>query len=222
VSELRLIIGNKNYSSWSLRPWIAMKVAGIAFTEHRIPLYGPGSKEQILVYSPAGKVPCLAVDNESGGDLRVWDSLAICEYLAEKHPGLWPQDPAARAVARSISAEMHSGFAHLRTHMSMNIRKRHPGKGRTPEALADVARIVAMWSDCRAKYGTEGPYLFGKFSIADAMYAPVVLRFRTYEVELPPDCRAYADAILALPAMQEWIAAAGAETESLPQFEQYG
>ena len=199
-----------------------MKVAGIAFDEHRIPLYGPGSKEQILAYSPAGKVPCL-VD----GALRVWDSLAICEYLAEKHPGLWPQDPAARAVARSISAEMHSGFANLRTHMSMNIRKRHPGKGRTPESLADVARIVAMWSDCRARYGrgdpsTGGPYLFGKFSIADAMYAPVVLRFRTYEVELPADCRAYADAILALPAMQDWIAAAGAETETLPQFEQYG
>lgn len=214
---MRLIIGNKNYSSWSLRPWLAMKVAGIAFDEHRIPLYGPGSKEQILAYSPAGKVPCL-VD----GALRVWDSLAICEYLAEKHPGLWPQDPAARAVARSISAEMHSGFANLRTHMSMNIRKRHPGKGRTPESLADVARIVAMWSDCRARHGKEGPYLFGKFSIADAMYAPVVLRFRTYEVELPADCRAYADAILALPAMQDWIAAAGAEAETLPQFEQYG
>jgi glutathione S-transferase len=217
VSELTLVIGNKNYSSWSLRPWIAMKVAGIAFTEHRIPLYGPESKKAILVYSPAGKVPCL-VDE----DLRVWDSLAICEYLAEKHPGLWPQDPAARAVARSISAEMHSGFPNLRTHMSMNIRKRYPDKGRTPESLADVARIIFIWSGCRARFGKEGPYLFGRFSIADAMYAPVVLRFRTYEVELPPDCRAYADAILALPAMQDWIAAAGAETESLPQFELYG
>jgi glutathione S-transferase len=217
VSELTLVIGNKNYSSWSLRPWIAMKVAGIAFTEHRIPLYGPESKKAILVYSPAGKVPCL-VDE----DLRIWDSLAICEYLAEKHPGLWPQDPAARAVARSISAEMHSGFPNLRTHMSMNIRKRYPDKGRTPESMADVARIIAMWSDCRARYGKEGPYLFGKFSIADAMYAPVVLRFRTYAVELPPDCRAYADAILALPATQDWIAAAEAETESLPQFELYG
>jgi glutathione S-transferase len=217
VSELKLVIGNKNYSSWSLRPWLAMKVAGIAFTEHRIPRYGPGSREAILVYSPAGKVPCL-VD----GDLRVWDSLAICEYLAERHPGLWPRDPAARATARSISAEMHSGFANLRTHMSMNIRKRHPGKGRTPEALADVARITAMWSDCRARYGKDGPYLFGQFSVADAMYAPVVLRFGTYAVELPPGCRAYADAILALPAMQDWVAAAGAETEILPQFEQYG
>ncbi|MFM9981539.1 MAG: glutathione S-transferase family protein [Burkholderiales bacterium] len=217
MSELTLVIGNKNYSSWSLRPWLAMRVAGIPFAEHRIPLYGPGSKDQILVYSPAGKVPCLA-----DGDLRVWDSLSICEYLAEKHPGLWPQDPAARALARSVSAEMHSGFANLRAKMSMNIRKRYPGLGRTPESLADVARIVSLWSDCRARYGKGGRFLFGAFSIADAMYAPVVLRFRTYEVELPADCRAYSDAVLALPAMQDWIAAAMAETESLPQFELYG
>lgn len=217
MSALKLVIGNKNYSSWSLRPWVAMKVAGIPFTEHRIPLYVPGAKEQILAYSPAGKVPCL-VD----GDLRVWDSLSICEYLAEKHPGLWPKDPAARAVARSASAEMHSGFQNLRAQMSMNIRKRYPDKGRTPESLADVARIATMWSGCRAKYGNGGPFLFGAFSVADAMYAPVVLRFRTYEVELPADCRAYADAMLALPAMQEWIAAAVTETESLPQFELYG
>ena len=217
MSEPTLVIGNKNYSSWSLRPWLAMKVAGIPFAEHRIPLYGPGSKDQILVYSPAGKVPCLA-----DGDLRVWDSLSICEYLAEKHPGLWPQDPAARALARSVSAEMHSGFANLRAKMSMNIRKRYPGLGRTPESMADVARIVSLWSDCRARYGKGGPFLFGAFSIADAMYAPVVLRFRTFEVELPADCRAYSDAVLALPAMQDWIAAAMAETESLPQFELYG
>ena len=217
MSELTLVIGNKNYSSWSLRPWLAMRVAGIPFAEHRIPLYGPGSKDQILVYSPAGKVPCLA-----DGDLRVWDSLSICEYLAEKHPGLWPQDPAARALARSVSAEMHSGFMNLRAKMSMNIRKRYPGLGRTPESMADVARIVSLWSDCRARYGKGGPFLFGAFSIADAMYAPVVLRFRTFEVELPADCRAYSDAVLALPAMQDWIAAAMAETESLPQFELYG
>ena len=217
MSELTLVIGNKNYSSWSLRPWLAMKVAGIPFAEHRIPLYGPGSKAQILAYSPAGKVPCLA-----DGDLRVWDSLSICEYLAEKHPGLWPQDPAARALARSVSAEMHSGFANLRAKMSMNIRKRYPGLGRTPESMADVARIVSLWSDCRARYGKGGRFLFGAFSIADAMYAPVVLRFRTFEVELPADCRAYSDAVLALPAMQDWIAAAMAETESLPQFELYG
>ena len=217
MSELRLIIGNKNYSSWSLRPWLAMKVAGIAFSEERIALYGPGSKEKILAFSPAGKVPCL-VD----GDLRIWDSLSICEYLAEKTPSLWPQDRAARAHARSISAEMHSGFQNLRTHMSMNIRKRYPGKGRTPEVLAEIARIVEMWSECRVRFGASGPFLFGRFAIADAMYAPVVLRLRTYEVEMPPEARAYADAILALPALQDWMAGAVAETEVLPQFEMYG
>ncbi len=194
-----------------------MKVAGIPFEEHRIPLYGPGSKEKILEFSPAGKVPCLIE-----GKLAIWDSLAICEYLAEKKPSLWPSDAAARAVARSVSAEMHSGFANLRTHMSMNIRKKHPGKGRTPEVLAEIDRIVAMWSDCRERFGKEGPYLFGEFSIADAMYAPIVLRFLTYDVEMPAVCRAYSDAMLALPAMREWMEAARAETETLPQFEPYG
>jgi len=205
-----LVIGNKNYSSWSLRPWLAMKVLGIPFEEKRIPLYGPESKRELLQYSPAGKVPCL-VD----GELRVWDSLAILEYLAERHPGLWPAEATLRARARSVSAEMHSGFPNLRQHMSMNVRKRHPGKGRTPEVLAEIARIVEIWSERR------GAFLFGPFCAADAMYAPVVLRFRTYEVELPAACRAYADAVLALPALQEWMRDAGRETESLPQFEQY-
>ena len=213
---MQLVIGNKNYSSWSLRPWLAMKVASIAFDEHRIPLYGPEAKGKILAFNPAGKVPCL-ID----GSTRVWDSLAICEYVAERQPDLWPKDPAARALARSISAEMHSGFQKLREHMSMNIRRRHPGKGRTPEALADVARIIAIWLDCRERFGDGGPFLFGRFSIADAMYAPVVLRFRTYEVELPGGCRAYSDAILALPAMREWIADAERETESIAQFDMY-
>lgn len=221
---LRLIIGNKNYSSWSLRPWLAMKVAGIGFEEVRIPLYVPGAKERILEFSPAGKVPSL-VD----GALRLWDSLSICEYVAEREPALWPRDPAARALARSVSAEMHSGFQGLRSQMSMNVRRRYPGRGRTPESLADIGRIVALWSDCRARYDAHaaaqvtdpGPFLFGRFSIADAMYAPVVLRFRTYEVELPPVCRAYADAVTALPALQEWIADAEGEAESLPQFDLY-
>ena len=213
---MKLLIGNKNYSSWSLRPWLAMKVAGIAFEEERIPLYLPESKARILAVNPAGKVPCL-VD----GALRVWDSLSILEYLAETHPQLWPADRTARALARSVSAEMHSGFAQLRTHMSMNIRRSLPGRGRTPESLAEAARIMALWSDCRARHGAGGPFLFGAFSNADAMYAPVVLRFRTYAVELPPDCDAYAQAVLALPAMREWIAAAERETESIPQFEQY-
>jgi glutathione S-transferase len=214
MSELKLIIGNKNYSSWSLRPWLAMKVAGIAFVEERIPLYKPGSKEKILAVSPAGKVPCL-VD----GGVRIWDSLSICEYLAEATPSLWPRDREARAVARSISAEMHSGFPNLRTHMGMNIRKRYPGKGRTPEVLAEIARIAGMWEGCRAKHARGGPFLFGPFSIADAMYAPVVLRFRTYAVDLPPEARGYADAVLALPALEEWMADAVRETELLPQFE---
>jgi glutathione S-transferase len=210
MAEPLLVIGNKNYSSWSLRPWLAMKVLGIPFRERRIPLYGPESKRSILEHSPAGKVPCL-VD----GELRVWDSLAILETLAEREPRLWPAEAALRARARSISAEMHAGFPSLRQHMSMNIRKRHPGKGRTPEVLAEIARIVSIWSECR------GPFLFGPFGAADAMYAPVVLRFRTYEVELPGACRAYADAVLALPALQEWMRDAERETESLPQFEQY-
>jgi glutathione S-transferase len=205
-----LVVGNKNYSSWSLRPWLAMKVLGIPFREQRVPLYGAGGKEELLRHSPAGKVPVL-VD----GGLAVWDSLAILETLAERNPGLWPADAAQRARARSISAEMHSGFANLRNHMSMNVRRRFPGQGRTPEVLAEIRRIVEIWSACR------GPFLFGAFCAADAMYAPVVLRFRTYEVELPPVCRAYADAVLALPALQEWMRDAERETETLPQFEPY-
>jgi glutathione S-transferase len=204
-----LVIGNKNYSSWSMRPWIAMKVLGIQFQEKYIPLYGPGAKEQILLESPAGKVPIL-ID----GGVRVWDSLAILEYLAEKHRELWPPDRVARAQARAVSAEMHSGFPNLRNHMSMNVRKRYPGKGRTPEVLGEVARINSIWSQAK------GPFLFGAFSAADAMYAPVVLRFRTYEVAV--DNRPYYDAMLALPAMKEWIAAAEREKESIPAFEQYG
>ena len=211
-----LVIGNKNYSSWSLRPWLAMKVLGVPFQELRIPLYGPGAAEEVLRYSPTGKVPCL-VD----GVTRIWDSLAILEYLAESHP-LWPDEPASRAVARSASAEMHSGFQALRQNMSMNVRKRYPGKGRTSESLADIARIVALWSGCREQHGRPGDFLFGRFSAADAMYAPVVLRFHTYEVELPPVCREYADAVLALPAMREWIAAAERETERIEKFDLHG
>lgn len=203
-----LVIGNYNYSSWSLRPWLAMKVFGFAFDEKRIPLYGPGAKEEILRYSPAGKVPVL-ID----GTTAVWDSLAILEYLAEKNPKVWPSDALDRARARSISAEMHSGFPNLRTHMSMNVRKRYPGKGRTPEVLSEIRRIDAIWSQAK------GPFLFGPFSAADAMYAPVVLRFRTYDVKVAN--QAYCDAMLALPAMQAWIAAAEREVESIPQFDMY-
>ena len=203
-----LVIGNKNYSSWSLRPWLAMKVLGLAFDEVRIPLYREGSKEQILRYSPAGKVPVL---HDEG--TVVWDSLAILEYLAEREPRLWPRAAAERARARAISAEMHAGFAKLREHMSMNIRKRYPGKGRTPEVLAEIGRISAIWGEAK------GPFLFGEFSAADAMYAPVVLRFRTYAVEGPN--RRYMDTMLALPAMREWIEAAEREPESIPELDLY-
>lgn len=203
-----LVIGNKNYSSWSLRAWLAMKVLGLAFEEKRIALYTPEAKAQILRHSPAGKVPIL-VD----GATTVWDSLAILEYLAERHPGLWPADRAERARARSVCAEMHSGFPNLRAHMSMNVRRRYPGKGRTPEVLEEIARIEAIFD------AAKGPFLFGAFGAADAMYAPVVLRFRTYEVGVRN--RGYIEAVLALPAMREWIEAAGRESESIAKFEMY-
>jgi glutathione S-transferase len=220
MSALTLYIGNKNYSSWSLRPWLLLRVGGIAFDEVRIPLYEQHSKASILQHSPSGRVPALRDD---AMDLTVWDSLAICEYLADKFPGLnlWPQPAVARAVARSISAEMHAGFTALRTHMSMNCRARFPGKGRTPETRADIERISALWQDCRSRFGGEGEFLFGDFTIADAMYAPVVLRFQTYAVELDAVCRRYADAVLALPALQEWVDAGVVEHERLPQFEPY-
>ena len=208
---MRLVIGNKNYSSWSLRPWLALKVLGEDFEEMRIPLYGPGSKEAILAHSPSGKVPCL-ID----GTTVVWDSLAILEYLAERHPQLWPQDRAERARARALSAEMHAGFANLRQHMSMNVRKRYPGRGRTPEVLVEIARVAAIWSEAR------GPFLFGAFGAVDAMFAPVALRFRTYEVQLPPQAAAYAQALLGLPALRQWVADAEREAESIPVFDLYG
>ena len=216
MTPLTLVIGNKNYSSWSMRPWLALRQAGIPFEEVRIPLYQPGSTEALAQWSPSGKVPALHDD-----DIKVWDSLAICEYLNERFPEkqLWPSDAAARAVARSISAEMHAGFAALRRDMSMNIRARYPGMGRTPECLAEVERILAIWTDCRARFGAGGDFLFGRFSIADAMYAPVVLRFQTYGVALTGAAKDYADAVLALTALQEWVADGVAETERIAAFE---
>ncbi len=207
---LQLVIGNKNFSSWSLRPWLLLKQAGLPFREIPVRLRQADTKAQILAHSPSGKVPAL-ID----GDLTVWDSLAICEYLAEKaslnHVDLWPADPKARAEARSVSAEMHSGFAALRQHMSMEVAASRPGEGQTPEVLADVARIAALWTSCRERFAAAGPFLFGDFSVADAMYAPVAFRFHTYGVELPPLAAAYRDTLLALPAMQEWAAGARAE-----------
>ena len=216
MSQLMLVIGNKAYSSWSLRPWLLMKHARIDFTEKRISLYAADAKQNLLAHSAAGKVPVL-----KDGDLTIWDSLAICEYLAEKYPAkhVWPADAAARAHARSVSAEMHSGFTNVRNQMPMNVRREIAGRGKTPEVAAEVARIEAIWSECRARYAKGGPFLFGAFSIADAMYAPVASRFRTYGVGLHGAAADYIDTILAFPAMQEWIADAHAETEVNPQYE---
>ena len=216
MSNLVLVIGNKAYSSWSLRPWLLMKQAGIAFDEIRVSLYQDGAKHKLLQHSASGKVPVL-----KDGDLTIWDSLAICEYLAEKYPEkqLWPALAAARAHARSVAAEMHSGFTNLRNQMPMNVRREIPGRARTPEVSAEVARIEAIWNECRRRHGPGGPFLFGAFSIADAMYAPVASRFRTYGVALGGAAAQYAGAIHALPAMKEWIAAAHAETEVNPQYE---
>jgi len=213
---MRLVIGNKNYSSWSLRAWLPLRHFGLDFEEERVALFEPGYRERILKRSPAGKVPVL-ID----GDVTVWESLAIGEYLAETCPELemWPTSAAERALARSISAEMHAGFADLRSHMPMNIRGSYPGKGRTPGVDADIARIRALWGQCLA--GSGGPFLFGNFTIADAMYAPVATRFVTYGVALDPRSNEYVQQIWNLPAMREWRAAAQAETEFIADAEPY-
>jgi glutathione S-transferase len=205
VSALKLVIGNKAYSSWSLRPWLAMRVAGLPFEEELVRLSEPTSRETLLSHSPAGRVPVL----KHGGQ-TVWDSLAILEYLAELAPdaGLWPADVEARALARSVSAEMHSGFQALRSHMPMNLRKSLPGKGRGRDVALDIERVLAIWTDCRTRYGALGPFLFGRFSAADVMYTPVATRFRTYAVELDDVSQAYVDAVLLRPAFVEWHEAA--------------
>jgi glutathione S-transferase len=210
---LRLVIGNKNYSSWSLRPWIAMKVAGIAFEETVIPLYEPGSRERVLEVSPTGKVPAL-ID----GGTRIWESIAILEYLADHHPkaGLWPEDQAARGHARTVAAEMHAGFAPLRRHCPMNMRRPVKVRELTPEAAADVARIDDLWTDCRTRFGAGGPFLFGAFGAADAMFAPIVSRFYTYDITVESVARRYMEAVMALPTWAEWYAAAKAEPWVMP------
>ena len=214
MTRYTLVIGNRAYSSWSLRPWLLMKQAGIAFQEVRVALYEGDYRNTIARYSPAGKVPVL-VD----GDVVVWDSLAICEYLAERHPDLhlWPADVSACAYARAISAEMHSGFQALRTNLPMNVRRSFNNVRIEPEATADIARIDAIWTEGQRRFG--GPFLCGAFSIADAMYAPVATRFRTYGVAVSEPARHYADMLLALPAMREWCDAAHAEPEVLVQYE---
>ena len=202
---MKLILGNKNYSSWSMRPWIAMKVAGLPFTEEVISLDDPDFKARVTAVSGAGKVPALA-----DGDIHVWESLAILDYLAEKFPDarLWPVELAARAHARAVAAEMHAGFVPLRRHCPMNMWRPVMKRELTEEVVADVRRIETIWTDCRTRFGKGGPFLFDGFGAADAMYAPVVSRFHTYAVELGAAARAYMQAVMGLPAWAEWRDAA--------------
>jgi glutathione S-transferase len=218
---LKLIIGNKNYSSWSFRPWIALRAAGIPFDEDVISLYVEGSREQILARSPAGKVPIL-IDGQGTSEVRVWESLAILEYAAEKFRDahLWPSESKARAHARAISTEMHAGFVPLRTECHMNMWRPPVKKNLSPDAQANVARIQAIWTETRARYGAGGPFLFGKFTAADAMYAPIVSRFETYMIDVTAPAADYMQAMIALPAWQEWRRAALNETWVIPKFEE--
>ena len=213
---LTLIIGNKNYSSWSFRPWIAMKVAGIAFEEVVISLNAPDFKARLAPHSGTGKVPVL-VD----GDVRVWESLAILEYLADRFPAakLWPDDPAARAHGRTVASEMHAGFVPLRRHCPMNMWRPVKKRDLPDEVAQNVRRIDALWTDCRARFGAGGPFLFGGFGAADAMYAPVVSRLHTYGIEVGEASRAYMAAAMVLPAWAEWRAAAVQEPWVLPEDE---
>ena len=212
---LQLVIGDKNYSSWSMRPWVLLTQAGIAFEEIQVWLREPDTKANIARYSPSGTVPVL-ID----GELKVHDSLAICEYLAEKFPekALWPRDTAQRARARSVSAEMHSSFTALRTRMPMNIRNRYPGRGMNEEVAADVARLSSMWGECLARSG--GPWLFGEFGIADAMYTPMVFRLQTYGVALQGAALQYLNTMLATPALVKLASQAAAEPHPLASYDQ--
>ncbi|MEQ9643172.1 MAG: glutathione S-transferase family protein [Alphaproteobacteria bacterium] len=204
---MQLVIGNKRTSSWSMRPWIAMRHAGIAFQEAHVTLRQPDTRSQILRHSPAGHVPVLKHDGR-----LVWDSLAILEYAAELAPdaGLWPIARATRAEARAVSAEMHSGFMALRQEMPMDCTSTLT-VAPSAEAQADIARIVQLWEDCRARHAGAGDFLFGGFTNADAMFAPVVSRFITYGVDLPPAAAAYRDAVSSLPAYRAWLDGAAAE-----------
>jgi glutathione S-transferase len=214
---LQLVIGNKNYSSWSMRPWLALRANDIAFDEVFIPLYtGDEDKKRILSFTHSGKVPAL-ID----GDVTIWDSLAIIEYLAEGFPEtrLWPEDRARRAHARSISAEMHSGFVALRTECGMNLHRPVGAITLSADAHANIARIQQIWIECRERYGKFGPFLFGAFGGADAMFAPVVHRFRTYAIPMAPEAQDYMNTVMSLPAFQEWTTAGLAETLVIERFE---
>jgi glutathione S-transferase len=216
--KLELVIGNKNYSSWSMRPWVLLRQAEIAFQEVELRFAQDVSVIGVEKYSPTRKVPVLLVDGEP-----VWDTLAICETVAELFPKkqLWPEDERARRVARSVCAEMHSGFQALRSRMPMNIGRHYPGKGFTPESKKDIDRVVELWTDCRERFGGAGNFLFGRFSIADAFYAPVVMRFQTYAVKVPGLAQAYCEAVQGLSAVREWCEGARRETEFVAADEPY-
>lgn len=220
MSDFRLVLGNKNYSSWSVRAWLAARQTGAPFDEIIIPLDQPATVSEIAGHSPSGKVPVLKTNG-----LVVWDSLAIAEYLAERYPsaGLWPAAEEARATARAVVAEMHAGFQALRAQHPMNVRAAKPGGIRTAEVEADVRRITTLWSDCRRRFGEAaddgGPFLFGAWSLADAFYAPVVSRFTTYRIGVDAFCQAYMEAVLETPMVAEWFAAANAEPWTVPKFE---
>ncbi len=212
-----LVIGNKNYSSWSMRPWLMLKGANLAFDEVNVPLYtGPTDKQRILDFAPSGKVPILVDDG-----VTIWDSLAIMEFLADRYPeaGVWPTDRAARAHARSISSEMHSGFMALRNECSMNIHRPVRAKALSPDAMDNVARVDEIWTDCRKRYSDGGPFLFGRFSAADAMFAPVVHRFLTYAVDVSAGARDYMATVTAFAPFREWTEAALKETLVIGKFE---
>lgn len=214
-----LVIGTRNYSSWSLRPWLLLRHHDVAFDEVCLPLNTAEFAAGVALWSPSRRMPAL-----QHGDLSVWDSLAICEYVSETFLGGagWPADSAARATARSVSAEMHSGFQALRGGLPMNCRRRATGFVADAAAQRDIARICELWRDCRARFCAGGDFLFGTFSIADAMYAPVASRFVTYAIALDADARAYVDALFALPAMREWLDASAAETHALPGTDKVG
>jgi glutathione S-transferase len=207
MSEFTLVIGNKNYSSWSLRPWMLMKHLGLEFEEKQILLDTPDFKDQVAQFGPSGRVPVL-----KHGKLTVWDSLAICEYLADLTGKGWPEDREARAFARSVCAEMHAGFVNLRMEWPFNARARNRLTPMTPGLEADIDRIDEIWIDCRRQFGNErGPWLFGDYSIADAMYAPVVVRFNTYRAQVSDTTRWYMATALEDDALQSWVRAAQQE-----------
>ena len=220
MADFTLVIGNKNYSSWSLRGWLMAKIAGIEFDEIVVPLDRPETQAAIRKHSPSGRVPVLLHRG-----LAVWESLAIAEYLNDLKPeaGLWPPSAAARAHARAISCEMHAGFMDLRNNMPMNIRASFPGKGMTPGVRADIERITGLWRDCRKRFAGAFPkddgFLVGTFGAADAMFAPIVTRFKTYSVTLDSDADAYCAAVLAHPAMKEWTDAAAHEPWLIDAYE---